>query len=476
MTLVHVILVIGLLNLGLGYALAVQLGYGRPGLIALRVPRFDEWQDLPHRLFQALKQGLRRRRQPAPAAPVPTAVTTGDLFQEVFCDEQDLAVSENTIKDMLDDDPAESLEVDPNYEPYDDDVAELLNPEQPEAWDLNEKFVETSILKLNVAMIKTGQRAVSLDTQLRAIRGHSDAETIERCVAELLEDCQTYLIEQGEAAEKFSNRLGELGELKSLGEQIEIANLEQAAQIETTINNLQTMDFQSDLEAANQRLRTELNSLRVARHRLRDDQEMAFMTIARYEDRVDKIENQLFNDPQTKLRNRIGLEATLCQWWKQNRQQSRQMSAALFDLDHFGKLNDEFGFAVCDRLLVKVADLIQQQVSTADLVGRFAGEKFLVVFVDVGPRAAIKTAELIRQTLDKVVFFTSDARIPLTTSSGIIEITPTETHETFLERLETTLKQAKQAGGNRASFHDGRECELVESPSFGPKYQEIRIG
>lgn len=475
MGLISVILVIGVLNLGLGYALAVHLGYG-PELHELHAPRLEGWGDSPQRLLQQLRQELAERLRRRPAPPAVTAEPSMDgLFQEVFCDEKDLAVSENAIKDMLDDDPAESVDVEPNYEPYDDDVAELLNPDQPEAWDLNEKFVETSILKLNIAMMKSGQRAVSLDARLRASRGHSDAETIRRCVEELLEDCETYLAEQSEAAEKFSNRLGELGELKSLGEQIEIANLEQAAQIETTISNLRTMDFQSDLEAANQRLLTELNGLRLARHKLRDNQEMAFMTIARYEDRIDKIENQLFNDPLTKLRNRIGLETTLCQWWKQNRQQSRQMSAALFDLDRFGKLNDEFGFSVCDKLLVKVAELIQQQLSTADLAGRFAGQQFLVVFLDVGPRTAIKTAELIRQTIDKVVFFTDQARIPLTTSTGIIEVQATENQESFLSRLEATLKHAKEAGGNHASFHNGREIELVESPSFGPKYQEIRI-
>jgi len=461
MSLLGLTLIIGVLNLGLGYALAVYLGYGSSDVIPWR----------------GLAEWLAARRQSAKtvAGPNPPELADEGLFQKVLRDEG-LSPSETTIIGLLDDDPADSIDIDPCYEPYDDDVAELLNPEQPEAWDLNEKYVETSILKLNIAMIKSGQRAVQLDTRLRAIRGHSDRETIHQCVAELLEDCETYLAEQSDAAEKFRDRIGELGELKGLGEEIEMANLEQAAQVETTMSNLRHMNLDGDLEAANHRLMNELNSLRIARHRLRDNQEMAFMTIARYEDRIERIERQLHNDPLTKLRNRIGLEAPLWHGWQQRRHHSRQMSGALFDLDHFGKLNEEFGFAACDQILVRIAELTEQQLNTADLVGRFAGQRFLAMLLDVGPRTAVKSAELIRQTIAKAVFLKGSTKIPVTVSSGIIEVSPSDTHESFLQRLEATLKHAKQAGGNRASFHNGREAEMVESPNLGPKYQEIRIG
>ena len=90
-----------------------------------------------------------------------------------------------------------------------------------------------------------------------------------------------------------------------------MGNLEQSAQVETTLNNLEYMDFSGDPEEGNQRLLEEIKNLRMARHRLRDKQEAAFLAIARCENRIDKIEKQLFIDPLTKLRNRIGLEVEL---------------------------------------------------------------------------------------------------------------------------------------------------------------------
>ena len=164
--------------------------------------------------------------------------------------------------EMFDAGTADDLSIQPFEEPYDDDVAELMSPTMPEQWDLNEKYVETSILRLNIAMIKSGIRATEIDTRLRTCRGHSDHETIETCLRLLREDCISYLAEQSEAAEKFSARISELGELSSLGEEIEMTNLEQSAQVETTINNLEYMDFRSDPEAANQRLLEEIKNLR----------------------------------------------------------------------------------------------------------------------------------------------------------------------------------------------------------------------
>ena len=459
MAFAYLTLVVSLVNLALGYAAAAYLGYGPPGVFSLRV-------DLP--------RWPRRRGMPA---AVPTG-TVGDadsgLFRESLHSAEDLS-PDSPIEELLDDGPADSLEVEPCYEPYDDDVAELINPERPEAWDLGEKFVETSILKLNIAMIKSGKRATEIDSRLRGVRGSSDVETIRRCVADLLEDCRTYLVEQNEAAEKFRNRIAELGELRALGEEVEMANLEQSAQIETTISNLEHLEFEANLEAANDRLLAELNHLRVARHRLRDDHESAFLAIARYEDRMDTIESQLFNDPLTKLRNRIGLETALWQWWRQNRHQSRQLAAAMFDLDRFGEVNQEYGPLVGDRILVNVAGLIEQQTGAGDLAGRYAGQRFLLVLSDAGPRAAIKTAEMIRQTLQRTTFIHQAGRIHVTATAGIVEVTPGDTCQSVLDRLEATLKHARRAGRNRASFHNGREPESVESPSFGAEYREIKV-
>jgi len=438
-------LFVAIANVCLGYAVAVALGYGPPGVLQtwrslIGDPAAEQAEE-----FQGLVQEL---------AQLPTEA-------------------------MFDDSADEESEIDPYDEPYDDDAAEFsqVAMENPEDWNLNEKYVETSILKLNIAMMKSGQRCTELDTRLRACQGNSDRETIVECLEQLREDCEHYLAEQTENAERFRERISELGELSVLGDEIEMANLEQAAQVETTLNNLKYMDFDSDLEAANRRLIEEISNLRSARHRLRDNQESAFLAVARYEDRIDKIERQLFIDPLTKLRNRIGLEAQVTEWWKAGRPNSRQMSAAMFDLDGFDAVNETHGPLIADRILYELAQFLHRGVGKGDMVARYAGQRFFVLMLDVGPRQAMKTAEELRQQIAKLAFTRGEVRIELTTGVGITEVKPGEEYTDVFERLEASLRHCKARGANQGGYFppDSQGPESTESPSFGCEPLEIPI-
>lgn len=448
MGLILLTFLIGALNLFIGYAVAVRLGYG-----------------------PATLTGPFGGQPPAETA----AEIADDDFEAMLSD-----MIDTDTDDMLDEADEMEMELEPLDEPYDEEAAVLLDSDSPEIWDLNEKYVETSILRLNIAMIKSGARSTEIDTLLRSIKGNSDHDTIKDCWTKLKEDCESYLAEQSEAAERFSTRIGELGDLASLGEEIEFANMNQASQIETTVSNLDHMDFETDLEAANARLLEEIANLRLARHQLRDDQEMAFLTIARFENRLDKIEQKLYQDALTSIRNRIGLEVALNEWWSQRRHESRSISAILFDLDDFGLRNEEHGCQCGDRVLYQISQLIVAQLGGSDMVGRYSGQRFLLMSVDSGPRAAIKTAELIRQTIAKIVFIHGAARFSITTSGAITEVTPEdETYLDVFDRLEKSMKAAKDGGRN--CFYGCKRNELeaeperIEAPSFGAEEQEIEV-
>ena len=217
----------------------------------------------------------------------------------------------------------------------------------------------------------------------------------------------------------------------------------------------------------------------MARHKLRDNQETAFVTIARYEDRIGTVEQQLYNDPLTGLRNRIGVETSLWEWWRQKRHKSRPMNAVLFDIDGMGLLNEQHGSLCGDRIIRQVGRLIESSASTGDLIGRYAGERFVVVQVDVGPRAAMKNFEIIRQSIEKTTYIQNDQPIRITLTGGITEVVQDDTDVGLIERLETTLKAAKASGRNRSFVLDLSELDaepkLVESPDFGVKETDVEL-
>ncbi len=105
------------------------------------------------------------------------------------------------------------------------------------------------------------------------------------------------------------------------------------------------MDFESDLEAANARLVEELKNLRVARHMLRDNQEVGLpdgraLREPPRQDRETAVQRPADEAPQS---NRPRNDPRL--WWREGRHQRRPMSAALFDLEQFAILNEVHGVA-----------------------------------------------------------------------------------------------------------------------------------
>lgn len=151
------------------------------------------------------------------------------------------------------------------------------------------------------------------------------------------------------------------------------------------------------------------------------------------------------------------------------------MSAAMFDMDGFGQVNEEHGPLVGDRILHQLGPLIEANLGKSDLAARFTGQRFLVMILDAGPRGAVRNIELLRQTIERITFQRADAEIRVTASAGITEVTPQDTHQAVFERLEKALRQAKDAGRNRSFVHSGKEIEAVESPNLGAKYKEIRL-
>ena len=199
------------------------------------------------------------------------------------------------------------------------------------------------------------------------------------------------------------------------------------------------------------------------------------MIVARSGHRLEAIEKQLASDSLTGLRNRIGMETTLHEWWQMNRHRSTPICGAMFDLDGFGKVSDKHGWLVGDRILHHVGQLLLGATDAANLVARYGGQRFATVLSDSGPRAAVRMAEWFRQSLERATFRHEDKEILLTACGAVTEAKSDESYDRFLARLEETLNEAKRAGPNRSWLNDGIKAELIESPNLGAKYTEIAV-
>ncbi len=386
-----------------------------------------------------------------------------DGEEEKSFDEIIKALTEVDVSDLLDDESDEISNLAPMHEIFDEELASLLMEQGTESWLVNEKHVETSILKLNVVMMKSGRFAAELDWRIRSTRGQLTTEDIRHFLGEMKDDCRNYLDSQAEITQQMLQRLDEFGELKYLAEEVDYANMEQSAQIETTLSNLDHLKLTDNPEDIGMRLLKELGSLRIARHRLRDMQDRSYMKIVFYEDRVDTIPQQLYQDEQFGIRGRIGLEVALHEWWKQKRHQKRQITFALLDFVKFGEANDEHGISVCDNVIKRFGRDLQEHFDSTDLVGIYSGNCFLIATINTGLQKTITEIERIRQNCEHTIFRYNRGReaFHLQLTCAITEALASQSQEDVLKVLATAMSAAKKAGRNHT-------FQLIPGPLNSP--------
>ena len=130
------------------------------------------------------------------------------------------------------------------------------------------------------------------------------------------------------------------------------------------------------------------------------------------------------------------------------------VSVAMFDLDHFKRINDRHGHAVGDRALRAAAAALRANLREVDILGRLGGEEFAVLLPETALAGAVEVAERLRQAIAAIVL-PLDAGLPpltFTASLGVAERGADETTvDKILARADLALYRAKADGRNRVA-------------------------
>ena len=128
------------------------------------------------------------------------------------------------------------------------------------------------------------------------------------------------------------------------------------------------------------------------------------------------------------------------------------MSVVLIDVDHFKAVNDNYGHAVGDEVLVALAGMLEGALRQSDVVARLGGEEFAVLLPETDGELALKITDRLRQTIEGSPMRSRAGAIELTVSAGIAERkADTTSVADLLDRADTALYAAKDAGRNRVA-------------------------
>ncbi len=127
----------------------------------------------------------------------------------------------------------------------------------------------------------------------------------------------------------------------------------------------------------------------------------------------------------------------------------KPLCAVMADLDHFKEINDTHGHLVGDHVLHDVATRIVTGARNSDIVGRYGGEEFLIIFENASLDVARDLAERIRIRVLGDPFTENSTQLFVTLSLGVAAARPGDEAETLIQRADMALYEAKEAGRNR---------------------------
>jgi diguanylate cyclase (GGDEF)-like protein len=125
------------------------------------------------------------------------------------------------------------------------------------------------------------------------------------------------------------------------------------------------------------------------------------------------------------------------------------VAVILLDVDRFKNINDTFGHAAGDEVLIGFADLLRHHVPNTVSVGRWGGEEFLIVLPKTNLEAALAQAEKVRLALEHRWFDVGQ----VTASFGVACLQPDESLSDLVRRADLALYAAKSRGRNRVEHH-----------------------
>lgn len=154
-------------------------------------------------------------------------------------------------------------------------------------------------------------------------------------------------------------------------------------------------------------------------------------------------------DGLTGVYNRLYFQERLEKEFKSAKEENYKLSLAIFDIDHFKKFNDTYGHLFGDRVIKFIAETVKNSLRSSDLIARFGGEEFVMLFPHMGLKEACDKVEKLRETIANILIKDNHISVSVTVSFGVSCYPETSRNENELVRnADDALYEAKASGRN----------------------------
>ncbi len=186
--------------------------------------------------------------------------------------------------------------------------------------------------------------------------------------------------------------------------------------------------------------------------------------IINYKNRVSFEEiSKLANfDSLTGIYNRRYFDQMALLNLEQSRRYEHNMTIAIFDIDYFKHINDNYGHQTGDKVLVEIADRIKENIRETDIFARYGGEEFIICFTETDRNRAMLVCDRIRREIEREDFVIERKKVGITTTIGLAELHQEDTLDTLIKRADIALYQGKKTGKNKGVIQLNENRNFVD--------------
>jgi diguanylate cyclase len=168
-----------------------------------------------------------------------------------------------------------------------------------------------------------------------------------------------------------------------------------------------------------------------------------------YREHLEEQRQKALIDPLTNLPNRAAWSERLEHEVRDWQQHGNTLLLVMLDLDHFKRINDNYGHLAGDKVLKIIASVLRKRLRGTDFIARFGGEEFVMLMPDTSLVTGAKLLETMRAAIEACPFHFKGERVTITLSVGFTALKTAEHSDQALKRADQALYRAKNGGRNR---------------------------
>jgi diguanylate cyclase (GGDEF)-like protein len=165
------------------------------------------------------------------------------------------------------------------------------------------------------------------------------------------------------------------------------------------------------------------------------------------------------HDPLTGISNRRFMAERCLQEDQRSKRHGTTYSLIVIDVDHFKLINDEYGHAIGDLMLVDFVKALTRSLRHYDVCARWGGEEFLALLIDADLSTAENVAKRMMQNIRSMRVSVDDLELSLTASIGLTQHRADESYDATFKRADKALMMAKNSGRDRLVVIDPSDPE-----------------